>query len=258
MLRRIMELTSSRSVGEEIPLFAPDAIERLETYQGYSAAAPYSHFVMDGLFNPRALHLVLEEWPSQDKAIETHDDGTYVKKKIGTTWRTKFGSNTRRYFSDLSSPQFLKALEKVTNMWGLIPDPYMFGGGLHATASGGKLAIHADYNKHPFFKLDRRLNLLIFLNEDWSEANAGWLELWDREMKSCVKRILPTFNRTVLFSTTSNSFHGQPEPIVGPPGLWRRSIALYYFSNGRADEGAPPDSLGEHSTLWQERPHSGF
>jgi hypothetical protein len=52
MLRRIMELTSSRCVSEEVPLFAPGAIERLETYQGYSAAAPYPHFVMDRLFNP--------------------------------------------------------------------------------------------------------------------------------------------------------------------------------------------------------------
>ena len=134
----------------------------------------------------------------------------------------------------------------------------MFGGGLHATAAGGRLAIHADYNKHPVFKLDRRLNMLVYLNEGWTEANAGWLELWDSEMKQCVKRILPTFNRTVIFSTTSGSFHGQPEPIVGPPNLWRRSIALYYFSNGRADEGMPPDDSGEHSTLWQTRPNAGF
>lgn len=58
-----------------------------------------------------------------------------------------------------------------------MPDPYMFGGGLHATSTGGKLATHADYNKHPIFKLDRRLNLLIYLNEGWTEENGGWLKL---------------------------------------------------------------------------------
>jgi hypothetical protein len=127
------------------------------------------------------------------------------------------------FFTKLAGPAFLQVLQKVTNMWGLMPDPYMFGGGLHATASGGKLAVHADYNKHPFFKLDRRLNLLIYLNEGWKEENGGCLELWDREMKGCAKRVLPEFNQTVLFATDSSSFHGQPEPVVGPPGLWRKS-----------------------------------
>jgi hypothetical protein len=242
----------------EIPLFAPDGLARLEAYQGFQAGTPYPHLVLRDLFNPQALRLVLKEWPEEERDIEKHDDGTYVKKKTGTTWKTKFGPHTQRYFTELSSPGFLQVLQKVTNMWGLMPDPYMFGGGLHATAAGGKLAVHADYNKHPFFKLDRRLNLLIYLNEGWKEENGGWLELWDREMKHCVKRILPEFNQTVLFATDSTSFHGQPEPIVGPPDLWRRSIALYYFSNGRADEGLPPDSSGEHSTLWQKRPAAGY
>ena len=76
-------------------------------------------------------------------------------------------------------------------------------------------------------------------------------------MKSCAKRVLPEFNQTALFATDSSSFHGQPEPVLAP-NLWRRSIAPYYFSNGRADEGLPPDSSGEHSTLWHQRPAAGF
>ena len=84
----------------------------------------------------------------------------------------------------------------------MIPDPYLIGGGLHRTRVGGSLAVHADFNKHPRFTLDRRLNLLVYLNEDWTEANGGWLELWDRDMQRCVQRVLPTFNRTVIFSTS--------------------------------------------------------
>jgi hypothetical protein len=248
-----------RNVGS-IPLFNPDGLLSLENFQGYKTADPFPHLVLDGLFNPDALHAVLREWPvdKNDGRLESHDDGTFTKQKIGTTWQTPFGPHTRDYFNILAGPAFLKLLEKVTGMWGLIPDPYMFGGGLHATSAGGKLAIHADYNKHPFFKLDRRLNLLIYLNENWTEKNGGKLELWDRDMRKCVQSVLPVFNRTVIFSTTSTSFHGQPKPIVGPQGLWRKSIALYYFSNGRADEGFSPDTADEHSTLWQERPEHGF
>ena len=255
-------LTRRRSApreADEIPLFAPDALNRLENHMGYPTQSPFPHLVLDGIFNPEALHAILREWPAgSDGSIETHDDGTYSKSKVGSTWKTKFGPLTKHYFGELAAPAFLKLLEKITGMWGLIPDPYMFGGGLHATRSGGKLAVHADYNKHPFFALDRRLNMLVYLNDGWTEANAGWLELWDQQMSACALRVLPVFNRTVIFSTTSTSFHGQPEAIVGPPDLWRKSIALYYFSNGRADEGFPPDVSDGHSTLWQARPNTGF
>jgi hypothetical protein len=238
-------------------LFAPDGLSRLEDYVGYGTAEPYPHLVLDGLFNPDALRAVLQEWPPMTSGSgEVHDDGTFVKKKFGTTWKTKLGFATQTYLQELSSAAFLIVLQKATGISGLLPDPYYFGGGLHATAAGGKLAVHADYNKHPVSRLDRRLNLLIYLNEGWTEENQGWLELWDQDMKHRVKRVLPVFNRTVIFSTTSISFHGQPEPIVGPPDLWRKSIALYYFSNGRPEE--PNATVEEHSTLWQQRPGQGY
>ena len=239
-----------------LSIFEPDTLACIEAYQGYRSATPYAHAIFDDLFDPEALRMILREWPND--SLEQHNDGTFVRKKQGTTWKTQFGPYTSRYLADLASPQLLLALEKLTGIWGLIPDPYLFGGGLHATASGGKLAVHADFNKHFRFKLERRLNMLVYLNEGWTEENGGWLELWDQQMQSCVQRVLPVFNRTVIFSTTRTSYHGQPEPIVGPPDLWRRSIALYFYSNGRADEGAPPDASGQHTTLWQERPGRGY
>src|SRR6476646_6651800 len=130
-----MALKLFRRTAAEVPLFAPGALERLETYQGFRGASPYPHLIMRDLFNPEALRLVLDEWPVEESSIEKHDDGTYVKKKTGTTWKTKFGPHTQRYFTELAAPAFLQVLQKVTNMWGLMPDPYMFGGGLHATAS---------------------------------------------------------------------------------------------------------------------------
>jgi hypothetical protein len=234
-------------------LFAPDGLARLSAFEGYAEAKPYPHLVLDNLFNPAALHTIIREWPTAGE-VEVHNDGTFTRAKFGTTWKSEFGIATRSYFAEFAGAEFLQILQWVTGIHGLLADPYMYGGGLHATAVGGKLAVHADYNKHPLFKLDRRLNLLIYLNEDWTEDNAGWLELWDADMTACAKRVLPVFNRTVLFNTTRTSYHGQPEPIVGPPTLSRKSIALYYFSNGRSDE----SDTAAHSTLWQERPALGY
>src|SRR6266436_1022806 len=68
---------------------------------------------------------------------------------------------------------------------GLIPDPYFGGGGLHQIEAGGFLKVHADFNVHPKLKLDRRLNMLVYLNKDWREEWGGHLELWSRDGAAC-------------------------------------------------------------------------
>jgi len=237
--------------------FSAGSLDRLARTAGYPDAQPFPHLVLDDFFNPTMLDAVLGEWPRPDADnLESHNDGTYVRKKLGSTWRTRFGPHTRSLFDRLAAADFLEALEQATSIWGLVPDPYLWGGGLHFTQAGGRLAIHADFNKHFKFNLDRRLNLLLYLNRGWTEANGGWLELWNTDMAACGRRVLPVYNRMVIFSTTDTSFHGQPEEIVGPPDLFRRSIALYYYTNGRPACEVTPD--GNHSTLWRARPNDAF
>ena len=117
----------------------------------------------------------------------------------------------------------------------LISDPYLSGGGLHEIKKGGLLKVHTDFNKHPTNNFDRRVNVLIYLNKGWKEDYKGCLELWDKEMKNCKQKILPSFNKMVIFSTTDFSNHGHPDPLKCPKELSRKSIALYYFSSGRPE-----------------------
>jgi hypothetical protein len=74
---------------------------------------------------------------------------------------------------------------------------------------------------------------LFYLNEDWEESYGGHFELWERDMSKSVTKILPLFNRVALFSTTGDSWHGHPDPLTCPPDRSRRSLALYYYTNGR-------------------------
>lgn len=152
----------------------------------------------------------------------------------------------------LNSQPFLEFLSNLTGIENLIPDPFFDGGGCHQIQPGGLLKIHADFNKHPKTKLDRRLNVLVYLNEDWHEEYGGHFELWDKEMKESKKKILPLFNRMALFSTTSTSYHGHPNPLTCPPDRTRKSLALYYYTNGRpADEQL--EGLEDHTTLFKHR-----
>ncbi len=141
-----------------------------------------------------------------------------------------FGPVTRRLLHSLNSGPFLSFLEKLTKLGGLVADPHFRGGGLHRIERGGKLGVHADYNYYRRLGVYRRLNLLIYLNDDWKKEWGGHLELWDREKTGCVRRVLPALNRAVIFDTSNRSYHGHPEPLNCPSGMARRSLALYYYS----------------------------
>jgi Rps23 Pro-64 3,4-dihydroxylase Tpa1-like proline 4-hydroxylase len=211
----------------------------------YANAEPFPHIALDGLFDDDALDAVLREFPSHD-AMQWREFDTPLEKKLGYYHETSAISKTVREFLDaMNSFEMLLWLEALTGIEGLIPDPYFGGGGLHQIEPGGFLKIHADFNVHPKLKLDRRLNMLIYLNKNWRDEYGGHLELWDRDMSACRQKILPAFNRTVIFSTTDTSFHGHPHPLTAPEGMSRKSVSLYYYTAGRpeAERSAPHDTL---------------
>ena len=130
----------------------------------------------------------------------------------------------------LNDSWFLKKLEVLTNIGNLVSDPKLHGGGMHCTKRMGKLDVHIDYSLHPELKLERRINLILYLNSDWDESYGGGLELWNKDMTQCVKSIEPKFNRAVIFNTTDISYHGHPSPLMCPEDKCRKSLAWYYLT----------------------------
>ena len=214
----------------------------------YQNAEPYPHIVLDGLFDDADLDSVLAEFPKLEE-MQWHRFESPQEKKLGYYHEISVVRPAVRAFLEaMNGFETLLWLEALTGMEGLIPDPYFGGGGLHQIAPGGFLKIHADFNVHPKLNIDRRANVLIYLNKEWSEEWGGHLELWDRSMSECRKRIAPLFNRTVIFSTTDSSYHGHPEPLASPPGVTWKSASLYYYTAGRpADEMSIP-----HDTMFRE------
>jgi 2OG-Fe(II) oxygenase superfamily len=214
----------------------------------YARAEPFPHVALDGLFDDAVLDGVLAEFPAPGEAVWSAFDNPR-EKKLGYRHGGELGPRLREFLWRMSAPPALAFLEDLTGIEGLIPDPYFGGGGPHQIERGGFLKIHADFNVHPKLRLDRRLNVLVYLNRDWREEYGGHLELWDREMTRAVTRILPLFNRTVVFSTTDGSFHGHPTPLACPAGRSRRSVSFYYYTSGRPEE----ERSAPHDTLFQKR-----
>ena len=220
--------------------------------EAYASADPFPSISFENFFNPEVLDAILEEFPDLSKKGDIKFNSPN-EVKLATKGEGRFGPITKQFVHYLNSEPFLQFLQELTSIEEiLLPDPYFEGGGYHESKAGGFLKIHADFNKHMVSKLDRRLNILVYLNKDWKDEYGGHFELWNKDMTACVKKVAPRFNTLAMFSTTSTSYHGLPNPITCPPDRSRKSLALYYYSNGRPEEEVL-GGLEEHNTLFVAR-----
>lgn len=82
--------------------------------------------------------------------------------------------------AELNGPEFRAWLSDVTGIPGLLADPELEGGGIHQIPTGGYLKIHTDFNWNKRLEMHRRVNVLLYLNEDWDEDWGGHIEFWGR------------------------------------------------------------------------------
>jgi Rps23 Pro-64 3,4-dihydroxylase Tpa1-like proline 4-hydroxylase len=214
----------------------------------YQSAEPYHHICIDNFLPVSVIdHVIanLADLPQAESSFSRAQENlksSYIPERLPTF--------TKELFYAFNSRPFLLFLEEMTGIKGLIPDPYFTGAGIHKTLNGGHLDIHADFNLHKQMRVERRLNVLIYLNRDWQEDWGGCFEIWDKEMTRQMAKFAPTYNRMVCFSTGSDTFHGNPEPVNHPDGEPRQSIALYYYT------ATWDDTRKEHTTLFKPRPGS--
>ena len=200
----------------------------------YKNAKPYPHIVIKNFFNKNFLNNVMMEFPNLSEIESSINYDNKNEVKFANNNKKCFKKNTKKIFKYLNSKNFLNFLQHLSSIKEkLLADTHLNGGGLHEIKRGGVLKIHTDFNKHPSKNIDRRINVLIYLNKSWKKNYGGNLELWDKDMKRCVKKIPPLFNTMVIFSTNDFTNHGHPNPLRCPFNVSRKSIATYYFSKGR-------------------------
>lgn len=197
---------------------------------------PFPHVVADGMWDDRLLEKVAGEFPETGRAGWRRYSNEREGKYEGGP--DMWGPATRLLIGRLGDREFCRSLGVMFGIDDLTMQT--IGGGYHLIPPGGKLEVHADFNRGND-GLYRRLNLLIFLNDGWTEADGGALQLWGDDGPEI--ELLPVMNRTVIFATSSTSFHGHPVPLPGP--RWRRSLAVYYFAPEPGE-----DYEADHSTVF--------
>lgn len=212
----------------------------------YNTQAPFPHIVIDNFLHRDTALELAKEFPKPTERTWWKYDNVF-EKKLAFDNLGLMPSKIKQLLTEFNSAEFIKHLEKLTNIQGLYPDPAYRGGGMHMTLPGGKLDIHADFNIHPELKLERRLNVIYYLNPVWELGWSGNLELWNRDMTHPVKTIIPSLNKFVCFNVTDDSNHGHPDPLTCPEGYSRQSLAVYYYTK-------PEKKLVPHSTIYKKRP----
>lgn len=136
-----------------------------------------------------------------------------------------------------NSSKTVNWLESITDSKGLIPDPHFLGGGLCTIASQSKLDLHTDFNWNNRLKLNRSVNLMLYLNEEWIEEWGGALEFWDDDKTECIQKVMPKPNRLIFWEYDTNLVHGFPNKLETPADVTRNNlIHFYYTSNSTWDE----------------------
>lgn len=211
-----------------------------ELNKSFIISKPFNHIVLDDFLSEYAADSLLNDLNSDNYDTWDKRDDHKIQVKWRSNWKndSDVPKNTLSIIHYLNSGEFLRWLSKLTGIEGIIPDPYLTGGGFNLIRNGGSLAIHADGNWHDLMKIHRRLNVILYLNKDWEDSWGGHFELWSGEdgvPKKCDKKIKPDFNRLVIFKTDDFSFHGHPTPLKCPEDNGRKSLILYYYTSTRPE-----------------------
>jgi len=218
----------------------------------YKSSVPFPFVVIDDFLHPHLAHMILGEMKKCQNydSVIYHDDNhltefesnkfflpspynncfdhsiEILKRELPLTWHT---------LNYLNSDKIIKFISQITKIDNLLSDDTFLGGGIHKVATNGFLNIHKDFKIHFKKNYIRKLNLLVYLNEDWKDDYNGNLELWDKNLQNCVVQVRPLFNRAVLFYTP-DSYHGHPIPLNTPSDMCRHSLALYYYTINPSNE----------------------
>jgi len=199
----------------------------------------------DGLFDEELINKINVEIESGEFDKDDRNIGG-VEVKI----RSDFEDNesippySKKVFDVLNGGKFLNLVSQLTDIEGLISDPYYDGGGINITENNGTLAVHVDGTTQHRMDLCRRINAILFLNDRWDENWNGYHEQWDFMNKEispldesqkwfCVRKIRPIKNRLIIFTTNDHSWHGHAGKLNVPDNIQRRSLITYYYTNDR-------------------------
>ena len=202
--------------------------ERETLAKSFAAADPFRYVTIENFHDPDAAHGARRAFPKLATAQRRVARLLEARSYVGEVDR--YDPVFTKIFDALGAAPFVTWLREMTGIADLEMDRELVGGGLHQGARGSRLHVHADHNTHPKDPTRyRRVNVLVYVNREWSPDWGGDLDLYDRTGKTAVARIAPAFNRACIMEVHDEAYHGYGALRV-PEGETRKLLAAYYYS----------------------------
>lgn len=238
-----------------VPRVSESVIQHADQHrEAFLGAQPFRHVMIENFFAPEFAERLLSEFPSFDPKLAMNDMGELGGKAVNTKIR-KISPAYEELYELIGSPGFLDLMSRLSGIPDLLMDPKLYGGGTHENRHGQELDAHVDFNYDEAQQLHRRLNIIIYMNQEWETAWGGAIEIhsnpWDHKNNQ-IRAFDPLFNRCVMFETNEYSWHGFPKIELPEDrrNLSRKSISIYLYTKDRPAEEVVP----MHATFYVQRP----
>jgi dTDP-glucose 4,6-dehydratase len=198
--------------------------------ENFKKAEPFENIIIPNFLSDDYAEQIFSFFPTDIKSGKWHKYNNPLEVKYANDDIKNLPLCIKKLFYLLSTKELTSKISELSSIPLLEYDPYLHGAGLHIHPKDGMLNMHLDYEKHPHMEKERRLNIILYMSKDWNPEWHGDTQLWNEDMSLCVKRSNVEFNTAIIFKTNEISWHGLPEPIKCPEGVYRKTIAYYYVS----------------------------
>jgi len=205
---------------------------------------PFWHGYSENFVNDEFAKNIDAEFPQWNDPIWNTNGKVFnseygLKKEL--TDRLVIPSSITKLLSILESQILLDQISSAIDLTNLFTDNNLYGGGLNIFPPGSFLKPHIDYNFDNNLKAYRVVNLIYYVNSEWTSKDGGCLELYDidRDVK---KVISPKLNTCIFFAQNNKTIHG----VAQINKFYRKSISIWYYSNNPS----PDLPVTPHKTLW--------
>jgi len=221
-------------------------LSHLDSHKEYFASIqPFPHVCIDDFLEDHILRELNDSFPTdKDPTYKQYcvEDGGKIGSNYANPDPKSFPNAFQQLDNYFGSKEFLDYLTRLTGIKGLLYDPEYQGGGLRESRTRGFLPVHLDFNRHPKTGYHRRLNLLLYLNENWQEDWGGNIEVHKNPREypegSLVQGFSPINNRCFIFETSEHSWHGFSK-LNCPEDRGRRAVSIYFFTETRPEGDVP-------------------
>ena len=179
---------------------------------------PFRHLIIDNWAEPELVRAAEVEWPELSWPFWHR----YECGKLATKDPLRFPPAC----AELIRRMLCLRIGELMGLDDTFADWNCHGAGLHTSPPGASLGVHLDSDHHPLTSWQRACNAILFVNTGWEPDWGGAFELWSAEGRECLKRIVPRFNRLVLFEPSDISFHAVARNTGPEP---RRTLATFYW-----------------------------